>query len=82
MRTIVTKAKFAQLKHRTRSAISNWIRSGKISKAALQGEGNHARIWVEQADADLARTLNVSQQLGQRYPVLPGARWFDDGSGE
>lgn len=69
MRTIVTKREFAILKGRKPSAISNWITAGKITSAALIGEGTRARIWVEQADADLARTLDPSRQAGQAKPI-------------
>jgi hypothetical protein len=71
MKTVVTKAKYAELKSRKPSAISNWIADGKISKAALVGEGVRARIWVEQADADLQRSLDPSQQGAQAVPVAP-----------
>lgn len=71
MKTIVTKSEFAKLKNRQPSAISNWIAEGKITKAALEGEGVRARIWVEQANDDLARSLDPSQQLAQEHPVLP-----------
>lgn len=59
------------MKGRVPSAISNWITEGKISPAALQGEGVRAKIWVEQADADLARSLDPAQQAAQESPVAP-----------
>lgn len=70
-RTVVSKAEFAALKKRSRPCVTKWIKQGKISKAALVGEGNSAKIWVQQADADLAASLDPSQQLIQRAPVLP-----------
>lgn len=69
MKTIVTKQEFAQRKGRAPSAISNWIAAGKISKLALVGDGVRARIWVEQAEADLAMSLDPSQQAAQDVPA-------------
>lgn len=69
MKTIVTKADYAALKKRTPSAISNWIADGKITKAALVGDGVRAKVWVEQADADLLRSLDPAQQSAQIAPV-------------
>lgn len=68
-KTIVTKAQYALLKKRTPSSVSNWITAGKISKAALIGEGRGARIWAERADSDLALSLDPSQQAAQNKPV-------------
>src|SRR4051812_39722045 len=73
MKTIVTKAEYAALKERGASAVSNWIAEGKITRAALVGEGVRARIWVEQADADLLLRLDPSQQTAQPQPVAPSA---------
>jgi hypothetical protein len=50
LRTIVTQAEYAKLKNREPSSVSKWIAEGKISKAALIGEGVRAQIWVEQAE--------------------------------
>lgn len=69
VKTVVTKGKYAKMKGRAPSAVSNWIAEGKITAAALQGTGNRAQIWVEQADADLAASLDPSQQLTQRVPL-------------
>lgn len=69
MKTIVTKGEFAAMKGRGPSAVSNWIADGKISPAALVGTGVRARIWVEQAERDLARNLDPSQQIAQDHPV-------------
>lgn len=71
MKTVVTKGEYARLKGRQPSAVSNWIADGRISAAALIGEGNRARIWVEQADADLARNLDPAQQAAQAVPIAP-----------
>jgi hypothetical protein len=70
VRTIVTKAEFAARKSRQPSAISNWIASGKISRAALVGEGVRARIWLEQAERDLELGLDPAQDAAQPVPVL------------
>lgn len=69
MQTIVTKGEYAALKGRAPSAISNWIAEGKISPEALIGTGVRAKIWVERADADLARSLDPAQQSAQDRPV-------------
>lgn len=69
MKTIVTKQQFAERKNRKPSAISNWIAAGKISRAALVGEGVRARIWVEQAERDLEVNLDPGQQSAQLVPV-------------
>jgi hypothetical protein len=69
MRTVVSKGEYARMRARSSQAVSNWIARGKISAAALIGEGNAAKIWVEQADADLARTLDPAQQAAQEHPV-------------
>jgi hypothetical protein len=73
MQTIVTKGEYAALKGRAPSAISNWIAEGKISADALIGQGVRARIWVERADADLARSLDPAQQAAQDRPVGIGS---------
>lgn len=80
MQTVVSKGEFAKIKRRGPSAVSNWIAAGKISAAALIGKGNSAKIWVEQAEADLAASLDPSQQAAQFAPVLPGrVADFDQG---
>jgi hypothetical protein len=69
VRTVETKGQFARRKNRTPSAVSNWISLGKISPAALVGKGNAARIWVEQAEADLTASLDPSQQFANPHPA-------------
>lgn len=71
MKTIISKGEFAKRKDRTPQCVSKWISKGKITKAALIGEGNSARIWLERAEADLAASLDPSQQLIQASPILP-----------
>jgi hypothetical protein len=59
-----------------RACISKWIGEKKISSEAIIGEGMHAKIWVQRAEADLASTLTPNQQWGREFPVLapkPGA---------
>ena len=68
-KTIVTKSEYAQMKGRVSSAVSNWLAAGRITPAALVGSGERARIWVEQADRDLARLLDPGQQDAQRNPI-------------
>lgn len=70
--TLLTKAEFAARKNRAPSAISNWIAEGKITAAALIGDGVRAKIWLEQAEADLARSLDEGQQLAQEKPANIG----------
>lgn len=69
MKTIITKGEFATLKQRSPACVTKWIKAGKISPDALIGNGNSAKIWVERADADLAASLDPSQQAIQAAPV-------------
>lgn len=69
MKTVVTKGQYAELKNRTPGTVSHWIAEGKISADAMIGKGRNARIWVEHADADLARSLDPGQQAAQENPV-------------
>lgn len=71
MNTIASKGDYAKSHNRSPAWVTKSIRTGKISKAALVGEGNAAKIWVERADADLAQSLDPAQQVIQRFPVLP-----------
>jgi len=68
----MTKKQYAAYKQRKPSAVSNWIANGRITQAALIGGGNRAKIWVEQADRDLASRLDVGQQEAQLHPIAPG----------
>lgn len=70
VRTIITKAEFAMKMQRSRSCVSAWISDGKISPAAIIGDGRTARIWLERAQADLAASLDPSQQLAQSIPIV------------
>lgn len=81
METIVSKGDFARLKGRTPAAVSQWIANGRITKAALVGEGVRARIKVEQANADLARNLDPVEQDKQAQPILPPVMALPTSSG-
>lgn len=72
-KTLVTKGQYAQLKGRSPAAVSNWIAEGKITVAAIEGTGQRAKIWVEQADRDLTASLDADQQDRQAAPVMPVA---------
>jgi hypothetical protein len=69
--TVVSKGEYARMRGRAPSAVSNWIAEGKLTVAALVGEGYSARILVEQADLDLARGLDPGQQAAQELPIVP-----------
>lgn len=71
-RTLMTKGQFAQLKNRAPSAVSNWITRGTISPSAVVGQGQRAKIWVEQAERDLA-SLDAGEQDKQPAPILAPA---------
>jgi len=71
--TVISKGEFAKQKQRSPACITKWIKAGRISRDALIGEGNAAKIWVERADADLAQSLDPAQQAIQQVPVLPTA---------
>ena len=65
----MTKLEFARFKSRSPACVSNWLKQGHISREALIGHGHRARIWVERAEFDLQRSLDVSQQFAQRVPA-------------
>jgi hypothetical protein len=69
MKTVLSKAEFAKHVGRSRSCISGWIKAGKISANALIGDGRNARIWVQRAKDDLARSLDPAQQVSQAAPI-------------
>lgn len=73
MRISMTKAQFAKAKGRSRGCISNWIATGKITKAALVGEGVRARVLVEQAERDLIANLDPVQQMALERKGRPSA---------
>jgi hypothetical protein len=61
---IVTKGEFAALIGVSPGRVSQYLREGRISPSAVEGEGRNARIRVEQAKADLRTALDVGQRLG------------------
>ncbi len=70
---LVSKGKFAELVGRTPAAVSQWIAAGKLSGAALVGEGRYAQVDVEVALQQLGITLDLGQQLAQAAPLLANA---------
>ena len=70
---LVSKGKFAEMVGRTPAAVSQWIAAGKLSGAALVGEGRYAQIDVEVAQQQLGITLDLGQQLAQATPLLANA---------
>jgi hypothetical protein len=61
---IVPKLEYAKMRSRHPSAISHWIRTGKLTAPALVGTGRSARIDVAEADRQLADHLSLSHQVG------------------
>lgn len=68
---IVSKSQFAQIVGRNPAFVTRAIAAGRISGDALVGDGRSARIRVDLAMQQLARALDVSQQLAQPRPILP-----------
>lgn len=60
----VTKGEFAILIGVSAGRVSQYLKEGRISPAAVHGEGRNARIRVEQAKADLRISLDVGQRFG------------------
>lgn len=60
----VSKSEFAALINVSPGRVSQFIASGQISRAAIIGSGQRAKIDVERAKADLRLSLDVSQRLG------------------
>ena len=70
---IVTKGEFAVLCKVSPGRVTQWIGDGKISPAALVGEGRSAKIRVAQAQADLKRSLDPNQMSGNGIRTrIPG----------
>lgn len=61
---LVNKSSFADLCHVSPARVSQWIADKKLFGEALVGEGRHARVRVTVACAQLKRTLDLSQRLG------------------
>ncbi|MCA1973611.1 MAG: hypothetical protein LDL44_12300, partial [Caenispirillum sp.] len=78
---VVTKGEFAKLRGVAPSAVSNWLRDGKLFGDALVGTGPRARIRVAVAEAQLAATLDPGQQMGQgKVPLAAAAKAEDESS--
>lgn len=78
---VVTKGEFAKLRGVAPSAVSNWLRDGKLFGDALVGTGPRARIRVAVAEAQLAATLDPGQQMGQgKVPLAATVRTEDESS--
>lgn len=60
----IAKVDFARRRGVTKARVSQWIAEKKISGAAFDGEGTHARIFESIALAQLNRGLDISQRLG------------------
>jgi len=60
----ITKGEFAALIGVSAGRISQYLKEGRISASAIDGEGRAARIKVEQAKADLRISLDVGQRFG------------------
>lgn len=60
----VSKTEFAELMGVSPGRVSQWLRAGQIDGAAVVGEGLHAKIDIEAAQAQLSSRLDVSQRLG------------------
>ena len=55
MSEVVTRGEFAARAGRSPSAVNRWVERGQLSGAALTADG---RIVVDEAEAQLARSLN------------------------
>jgi hypothetical protein len=60
----VTKGEFALLIGVSPGRVSQYLKEGRISPSAVDGDGRNARIRVEQAKADLRISLDVGQRFG------------------
>ncbi|MCG5240082.1 hypothetical protein ACIU1J_01885 [Azospirillum doebereinerae] len=71
----MSKSDFARHRGVSPAAVSQWISSGRLSGAALVGEGRTAKVDVAEADRQLATTLDLGQQMAQQTlrPALPVA---------
>lgn len=60
----VSKSEFAAIINVSPGRVSQFIKAGQISPAAIIGHGQRAKIDVDRARADLRLTLDISQRLG------------------
>ncbi|MCS0501390.1 hypothetical protein [Ancylobacter mangrovi] len=61
---IISKGEFAALTKVSAGRVSQWIAEGKLSGAALVGEGRTARIHVPTAIEQLKLKLDIGQRFG------------------
>lgn len=61
---VVSKGQFARLANVSAGRVSQWIAEGKISGAALVGEGRAAQIRVSVAQQQLRTRIDVGQRFG------------------
>lgn len=78
MGDVVSKSDFARLCNVTAGRVSQWISEGKLSGAAIVGEGRFAKIDVDEGSRQLGTRLDMSQRLGlngmgTRLPGLPSS---------
>ncbi len=67
---VVDKSRFAKIIGRSPGRITQLIAEGKISGAALEGDGRSARINVTEAMRQLGLNLHPGQQLAQPRPIF------------
>lgn len=79
---LIGKAEYAARFGRHPSAVSHWIRDGKLRAPALVGSGRYAKIDWREADRMLAEELDPGQQYAQQSSVyeaeLDEEEDFDD----
>lgn len=61
---LLSKSDFAAVINVSPGRVSQFIKAGQISSAAIVGSGQRAKIDVDRAKADLRLTLDISQRLG------------------
>ncbi len=62
---ILTKTDYAAYRGVTPAALSQWLSKGRLSGAAIVGQGRNARINVQVADQQLMHTLDLGQQFAR-----------------
>lgn len=75
---VVSKSEYARMRSRSPAAISHWIRDGRLHGPAFVGVGRSARVVVAEADRQLARLLDPSQQAVQPAAAAPDATVVTD----
>lgn len=76
----ISKREFAGLCRVSKGRVSQWIKEGKLSGRAFDGEGPRARIVVEEALRQLKLRLDTGQRFGNglrtnlQAPTRPGER--------